>query len=124
MIRPILHKFPEGYRASMNELSGVSRTQKTTASNYLPPRVVLLGRLVPGGGGGRGTSSHSSEPGGGKFIPGDLGGGSSLLGDTGVGSKLLSSASSCDLPSDTEAIERVISLRTKSAPRFQRGTHP
>jgi hypothetical protein len=101
-------------------------------SNYLPPRVVLLvlGRLVagggggratssqpsePGGGGGRATSSQSSEPGGGKPTPGAFNGGRSLRGDTGVGSTLPSSEPSWDLPSDTEAMERVMSLETASA---------
>lgn len=81
--------------------------------NHLPPRVLLLvlGRLVPGGGGGRATSSQSPEPGGGKSTPGSFGGGRSLRGDTGVGSMSSSLISLSDLLSDTEAMERVISLK-------------
>lgn len=88
---------------------------------HLPPRVVLLvlGRLVPGGGGGRATSSQSPEPGGGKFTP--FGGGRSLHGDTGVGSTLSSPVSPSDLLSDTEAIERVISLEQSQLSTVQEG---
>ena len=88
-------------------------------SDYLPPRVVLLvlGRLIAGGGGGRATSSQSPEPGGGKPTSGAFSGGRSLRGDTGVGNTLPSSAPSWDLPSDTEAMERVMSLETASASR-------
>jgi hypothetical protein len=80
-------------------------------SDHLPPRATLLvlGRLVAGGG-GRATSSQSPESGGGKPTPGTFGGGRSLRGDTGVGSTLSSSVSSSGLLNDTEAIERVISL--------------
>ena len=70
---------------------------------------------MPGGGGGRANSSQSSEPGGGKPTPGTCGGAGSLRGDTGVGSTLSSSVSGSDLLSDTEVIERVMSLKTKSA---------
>ena len=104
------------------KLYGASCTQDTMTCDYLPPRIVRLGRLVSEGGGGKGTSSQSPESGGGNFIPGPFGGGSSTLGDTGVDSMLLRSASSCDSPSDIEAIECVRSLGAKSAPAF-RGVH-
>lgn len=91
---------------------------------YLPPRVVLLvlGRRVPVGGGGSATSSQSSELGGGRPTPGAFMGGRSLCGDTGVGNTFTSSASSCDSPRDTEAIEAVMSLETPSASHNPRRT--
>jgi hypothetical protein len=83
---------------------------RMTTSDYLPPRATLLGRLVPEGGGGKGYSSQSSEPGGGKFIPSILPVGNSLLGGEGTSGGSLCHVSSCDFPSDTEAIELVICL--------------
>lgn len=90
--------------------------QYTMVPDYLLPRVVLLvlGRLVSGGGGGRATSTQSSELGGGSPTPGTFGEGKSLCGDTGVGSAPSSSDLLSDSLSDTEAIERARSLETKS----------
>ena len=105
----------EGILRALNELYSVSHIHKTKVSGYLQPRVVLLGRSIPEGGGGKGTSSQSSESGGGKFISRLSGDGSSFPGDAGVGSTLLSSASSRVFPSDREVIERVMNLGTKSA---------
>lgn len=82
-------------------------------SNYLLPRVVPLGRFLPEGGGGKGNSFQSSEPGGGKLTPVTFGGGSPMTEDTGAGNAFPSSALSCDLPSDMEAIEFVMSLETR-----------
>jgi len=81
--------------------------------------LLVLGRLVTGGGGGRATSSQSPEPGGGKPTP--FGGGRSLCGDTGVGNTLSSPVSPSDLLSDTEAIERVINLEQSQLSTVQEG---
>ena len=71
--------------------------------------LLVRGRLAPGGGGGRATSSQSPEPGGGKSTPGTFGG-RSLGGDKGVGSAFVSSASWSGLLRETEAIEWIMSL--------------
>ena len=90
--------------------------------DHLLPRVVFL---VPGwlvlGGGGKATSSQSPESGGGKPTPGTSGRGRSLCGDTGVGSTSYSPVSSSDLLSDTEAIERVISLERSQLSTVREG---
>jgi len=92
--------------------------------DYLPPRVVFLslGWRVAGGGGDKATPSQSCESRCGKATPGFLGG-RSLCGDTGVGGTLSSSVASCDSPNDTEAIERMMSLESKSILDGPRKTH-
>lgn len=101
---------------SFNHQIPQSNQKDTRTPGYLPPRVVrdlVLGRSVLGGGGDRATSFQSLEPRGGKPTPGTFGGGRSLSGDMGVGSTLSSLISSSGSLSDTEAIERVMSLETK-----------